>query len=84
MTKKQKRTLYRILASGLLFLLGLLLIVKGGDFFVDAAVWMAEVSGMPKFLGGSWKALHPPSGLRHYWLGCPLEGGPKYYKRPGL
>ncbi len=37
----------------LLFLLGLLLIVKGGDFFVDAAVWMAEVSGMPKFLIGA-------------------------------
>ena len=29
MTKKQKRTLYRILASGLLFLLGLLLPLEG-------------------------------------------------------
>lgn len=37
----------------LLFLLGLLLIVKGGDLFVDAAVWMAEVSGMPKFFIGA-------------------------------
>ena len=37
----------------LLFLLGLALIVKGGDFFVDAAVWMAEVSGIPKFLIGA-------------------------------
>ena len=37
----------------LLFLLGLVLIVKGGDLFVDAAVWMAEASGMPKFLIGA-------------------------------
>ena len=36
-----------------LFLLGLGLIVKGGDLFVDAAVWMAEASGMPKFLIGA-------------------------------
>ena len=37
----------------LLFLLGLVLIIKGGDFFVDAATWIAEVSGMPKFLVGA-------------------------------
>ena len=37
----------------LLFVLGLVLIVKGGDFFVDAATWIAEVSGMPKFLIGA-------------------------------
>ena len=37
----------------LLFLLGLGLIVKGGDFFVDAASWMAEVSGIPKFIVGA-------------------------------
>lgn len=37
----------------LLFLVGLVLIVKGGDLFVDAAVWMAEASGMPKFLIGA-------------------------------
>ena len=35
-----------------LFLVGLVLIVKGGDLFVDAAPWMAEASGMPKFLIG--------------------------------
>ena len=34
----------------LLFLLGLVLIIKGGDFFVDAASWIAEASGVPKFL----------------------------------
>lgn len=36
-----------------LFLLGVLLIVKGGDWFVDAATWMAEVSGIPKFIVGA-------------------------------
>lgn len=37
----------------LLFLLGLALVIKGGDFFVDAATWIAEVSGIPKFLIGA-------------------------------
>lgn len=36
-----------------LFLLGLVLIIKGGDWFVDAATWMAEASGLPKFLIGA-------------------------------
>ena len=36
-----------------LFLLGLLFIVKGGDYFVDAAVWMAEISGIPRFIIGA-------------------------------
>ncbi|MDD6643265.1 MAG: calcium/sodium antiporter [Faecousia sp.] len=37
----------------LLFLLGLGLIIKGGDVFVDAATWMAEASGIPKFIVGA-------------------------------
>ena len=37
----------------LLFLLGLALTVKGGDFFVDAASWIAEVSAIPKFIVGA-------------------------------
>lgn len=37
----------------LLFLVGIVLIVKGGDFFVDAATWMAEVSGIPKVIIGA-------------------------------
>ena len=37
----------------LLFLLGLVLIIKGGDFFVDAATWIAEVSGIPQFIIGA-------------------------------
>ena len=33
----------------LLFLLGLVLIVKGGDWFVDAATWMAGRRGCRSF-----------------------------------
>lgn len=36
-----------------LFLVGLVLIIKGGDWFVDAATWIAEASGMPKFIIGA-------------------------------
>ena len=36
-----------------LFLLGLVLIVKGGDWFLDGAVWIAEVTGVPRFLIGA-------------------------------
>ena len=37
----------------LLFGLGLLCIIKGGDWFVDAATWIAEVSGIPQFIIGA-------------------------------
>ena len=37
----------------LLFVVGLVLIIKGGDWFVDAAVWIAEVSGIPQFIIGA-------------------------------
>lgn len=37
----------------LLFVLGLALIIKGGDWFVDAAGWIAEVSGIPRFIVGA-------------------------------
>lgn len=36
-----------------LFILSIVLIVKGGDFFVDAATWIAEVSGIPKLIVGA-------------------------------
>lgn len=36
-----------------LFVVGIILILKGGDFFVDAATWIAEVSGIPKFIVGA-------------------------------
>ena len=37
----------------LLFILGLILIIKGGDYFVDASTWIAEISGIPKFIIGA-------------------------------
>jgi cation:H+ antiporter len=37
----------------LLFVTGVIVIVKGGDLFVEAATWIAEVSGMPKFVVGA-------------------------------
>lgn len=37
----------------LLFAVGLVFIIKGGDWFVDAAVWFAEVSGIPHFIIGA-------------------------------
>lgn len=37
----------------LLFAAGLLCIIKGGDLFVDAASWIAEASGIPKFIIGA-------------------------------
>lgn len=36
-----------------LFAVGLVLIIKGGDWFVDAAAWLAEVSGIPHFIVGA-------------------------------
>ena len=36
-----------------LFALGLLLIIKGGDCFVDAAVCIANATGIPKFIIGA-------------------------------
>ena len=40
-------------AAILMLLLGLLLTVKGGDLFVDAAVWFARALGVPTFLVGA-------------------------------
>ena len=37
----------------LLFAAGLLCVIKGGDFFVDAATWIAEASRIPKFIIGA-------------------------------
>lgn len=36
-----------------LFIVGLVCIVKGGDWFVDSAAWLAEVTGIPKFIIGA-------------------------------
>ena len=59
-----------LLLTVVLFTLGIVLIVKGGDAFVDAAAWMAEVSGIPKLIVGrhGGKLCHHParaSGVLH-------------------
>ncbi len=36
-----------------LLVVGLLLIIKCGDYFVDAAIWIAEVSRIPSFIIGA-------------------------------
>lgn len=36
-----------------LFIVGLIFIIKGGDWFVDSASWIAEVLGVPKFVIGA-------------------------------
>lgn len=44
---------FLIVVNLLLLALGLFVIIKGGDAFVDAATWIAEVSGIPKFIVGA-------------------------------
>ena len=36
-----------------IFLAGIILIVKGGNYFVDAAAWMAQFSGIQKLIIGA-------------------------------
>ena len=42
-----------IWVTALFFVVGLALIIKGGDWFVDSASWIAEVLGVPKFVIGA-------------------------------
>lgn len=53
-------TLFRDLDGGALlavaaaiFAVGMVLIIKGGDWFVDSASWFAEATGIPKFVVGA-------------------------------
>lgn len=53
-------TLFGGMASGPLIaiavatlVVGLIFIIKGGDWFVDSASWFAEVTGIPKFVVGA-------------------------------
>ena len=39
--------------AGVIFVVGLVLIIKGGDWFVDSASWFAEATGIPKFVVGA-------------------------------
>ncbi len=36
-----------------IFIVGLVFIIKGGDWFVDSASWFAEAMGIPKFVVGA-------------------------------
>ena len=36
-----------------IFVVGLILVIKGGDWFVDSASWFAEATGIPKFVVGA-------------------------------
>ena len=39
--------------AAVLFIVGLVLVIKGGDWFVDSAAWFAEATGIPKFVVGA-------------------------------
>lgn len=42
-----------IWVSVLLFIVGIILVMKGGDVFVDAASWIARAAGVPTFIIGA-------------------------------
>ena len=42
-----------LLVAVIIFLVGLILTIKGGDWFVDSASWFAEATGIPKFVVGA-------------------------------
>ena len=42
-----------VLLSAAFFTIGLYLTMRGGDSFVDAAAWLAEASGVPRFIVGA-------------------------------
>jgi len=39
--------------AAIIFVIGLVLVIKGGDWFVDSASWFAEATGIPKFVVGA-------------------------------
>lgn len=42
-----------IAVAAVIFAVGLVLTIKGGDWFVDSASWFAEATGIPKFVVGA-------------------------------
>ena len=42
-----------IAIAAVLLVVGIVMIVKGGDWFVDAASWIAEISGLSPLLVGA-------------------------------
>ena len=53
LSKKGENMFLKILLICVLLVVGLVLIIKGGDYFVDGASWIAEASGIPKFIVGA-------------------------------
>lgn len=39
--------------AAVIFVIGIILVIKGGDWFVDSAAWFAEATGIPKFVVGA-------------------------------
>lgn len=39
--------------AAVIFVIGIVLVIKGGDWFVDSAAWFAEATGIPKFVVGA-------------------------------
>ena len=42
-----------VAVAAVIFIVGLALTIKGGDWFVDSASWFAEATGIPKFVVGA-------------------------------
>lgn len=42
-----------LVVAVIIFIVGLILTIKGGDWFVDSASWFAEATGIPKFVVGA-------------------------------
>ena len=42
-----------VAVAAVVFAVGLILTIKGGDWFVDSASWFAEATGIPKFVVGA-------------------------------
>ena len=42
-----------LVVAAIIFVVGLCLTIKGGDWFVDSASWFAEATGIPKFVVGA-------------------------------
>ncbi|MBE5816513.1 MAG: calcium/sodium antiporter [Clostridiales bacterium] len=42
-----------VAVAAVIFIVGLMLTIKGGDWFVDSASWFAEATGIPKFVVGA-------------------------------
>ena len=42
-----------IAIAAVVFIVGLIFTIKGGDWFVDSATWFAEATGIPKFVIGA-------------------------------